>query len=238
MKRMMQFLKMMVLIVVLGGMYAFADQRNKNRRVKDLQIKFVDQQDPYLNELSVDKLLIQNQIGVANIGKEILALNNAEAALDAHQLIEESDVYVSVNGQLNAIIKQKTPIARVDASTPYYIDITGKRMPLSQSYTAHVPMVYQVSEMEVPEVYKLVKQIWQDEFLKKHITDISRISAHTYELGIRALDFKVVVGTAENLEEKFKNFKAFYQKAVKDKSLEKYSKVNLAFKNQVVCTLK
>lgn len=238
MRKLKNILKIGLLLFLIAGLYAFADKRNKNRKVKELRIKFVDQQDPYLNELSVDKLLIQNQVGVANIGKEILALNKAEAALDAHQLIEESDVYVSVNGQLNARIKQKTPIARVDASTPFYIDLTGNKMPLSRSYTAHVPIVYQVSEIEIPSVYKVAKKVWQDEFLKKHVTDISRISKNKYELGVRVLDFRIVVGAAENLEQKFNNFKAFYQKAIKDKSLGKYKKVNLEFKNQVVCTLK
>ena len=238
MKKLKNIVKLSLLLVLIAGLYAFADKRNKDRKVKELQIKFIDQQDPYINELSVDKLLIQNQIGVANIGKEILALKEAEAALDAHQLIEDSDVYVSVNGQLNATIKQKTPIARVNASTSYYIDITGNKMPLSRSYTAHVPIVYQVSEIEIPTAYKLAREIWQDKFLKKHVTDISQISKNKYELGVRVLDFKVVVGTADNLKEKFKNFKAFYQKAIKDKSLGKYKKVNLEFKNQVVCTLK
>jgi len=42
----------------------------------------------------------------------------------------------------------------------------------------------------------------------------------------------------ENLDKKISNLKAFYQKAKKDKTLYKYSKVNLQFENQVVCTKK
>ena len=44
------------------------------------------------------------------------------------------------------------------------------------------------------------------------------------------------LGDVENLDEKFKNFMAFYVKATKDKTLEKYAIVSLEFDNQVVCT--
>jgi cell division protein FtsQ len=49
-------------------------------------------------------------------------------------------------------------------------------------------------------------------------------------------DFIVNLGNVEDLEEKFKNFKAFYVKAMKDRSLKEYAVVSLEFNNQVVCT--
>ena len=55
---------------------------------------------------------------------------------------------------------------------------------------------------------------------------------------MRLLDFEVLVGTLENLDQKIKNLKAFYQKAKKDKLLGIYKSVNLQFDNQVVCTKK
>jgi cell division protein FtsQ len=44
------------------------------------------------------------------------------------------------------------------------------------------------------------------------------------------------LGQIKQLEKKISNLKAFYIKATKDKVLDKYSKVNLQFGNQVVCT--
>ena len=46
------------------------------------------------------------------------------------------------------------------------------------------------------------------------------------------------LGKIENLEQKIKNFKAFYKKAMKDKKLNAYRRVSLQFDNQVVCTKK
>ena len=44
------------------------------------------------------------------------------------------------------------------------------------------------------------------------------------------------LGNVKNLDKKINNLKAFYQKNLKEKTLENYSKVNLQFDNQVVCT--
>ena len=44
------------------------------------------------------------------------------------------------------------------------------------------------------------------------------------------------VGTTKDLDKKMNNFKAFYQKAKKDKLLQTYKTVNLHFDRQVVCT--
>jgi len=53
---------------------------------------------------------------------------------------------------------------------------------------------------------------------------------------MRTYDFEVVVGTTKDLDKKMNNFKAFYQKAKKDKLLQTYKTVNLHFDQQVVCT--
>ncbi len=48
--------------------------------------------------------------------------------------------------------------------------------------------------------------------------------------------FTVHLGGINGLEEKFNNFKAFYTKANRDKTLANYNVVSLEFNNQVVCT--
>ncbi len=238
MKRMKTYLKFGGLMALIITLFAFTGNRNKERKIDKVLIEFIEEQDPYVNESMVNKLLIQNQDRVTNVGKEILVLNTVERELDSHKMIERSDVYLTVNGELRALIKQRTPIARVNAVTPFYVDVTGKTMPLSDSYSAHVPLVHNVSEREVGEVFPLLKKIQRDEFLKKHVVGIYRNRKGHYELELRVYSFKVVIGKVESLDSKIKNFKAFYQKALRDKSLDKYKKVSLQFSNQVVCTIK
>ncbi|WP_405208080.1 cell division protein FtsQ/DivIB [Aquimarina sp. LLG6339-5] len=238
MKKILTYAKFIGLVGLIIFLFAFTGSRNEKRKIKEVEIEFVEEQNPYINELTVNKLLIQNQVGVTDVGKEILVLNIVEKGLDTHKMIEDSDVYLTVNGQLKARIKQRTPIARVNAVIPFYVDVTGNTMPLSDNYSAHVPLVSNVSEREVSEVFPLLRKIQKDEFLKKHVVSVYRNVSGHYELGLRVYDFDVVFGKIENLGSKVRNFKAFYQKALKDKSLEKYKKVSLQFRNQVVCTIK
>ena len=57
-------------------------------------------------------------------------------------MIEKSDVFVSIDGVLKAVVKQKTPIARVfEGDESFYIDYEGGKMPLSNNFTARVPLV-------------------------------------------------------------------------------------------------
>ena len=231
-------LKLVTVFLLIGFLYAFSAHRNNARKISRVGVEFIEEQNPYVDETAVNKLLIQNQGSATSVGKEILALNAVERQLDSHTMIQHSDVYLTVNGELKARIKQRTPIARVNAVTPFYIDVTGKTMPLSKSYAAHVPLIYNVSEKEVIEVFPLLKLIQEDLFLKKHVTEIFRNTKGEYELKLRVYSFLLVFGKIENIESKIRNFKAFYQKAQKDKSLEEYKKVSLQFSNQVVCTKK
>ncbi len=237
-KRSFTYLRLIGLVLLIAFLFAFTSKRNKQRKISEVFIEFVEEQDPFVNEATVNKLLIQNDGRVTSVGKEILVLNTVEQKLDSHKMIEHSDVYLTVNGELRARIKQRTPIARVNAVTPFYVDITGNTMPLSGSYTAHVPLVHNVSEREIPEVFPLLKKIQEDEFLKKHVVSVYLNMKGEYELELRVYSFRVTIGEVTNLNSKIKNFKAFYQKALRDKSLDKYTKVSLQFSNQVVCTIK
>jgi cell division protein FtsQ len=64
------------------------------------------------------------------------------------------------------------------------------------------------------------------------------IKDQDYMLQCRLDLFEVRLGAATALQEKTSNFKAFYNKALKDNSLQSYSLVDVRFKNQVVATKK
>jgi cell division protein FtsQ len=72
--------------------------------------------------------------------------------------------------------------------------------------------------------------------LKTNVVEIHQNANNSIYLKLRQCKFKVQLGQLKHLDKKINNLKAFYQKAIKDKMLNKYSKVNLQFENQVVCT--
>jgi cell division protein FtsQ len=152
-------------------------------------------------------------------------------------MIEKAEVYLTINGEVKLEVEQRTPLARVISEPSFYIDDQGKMMPLSAEHSARVVLIRgNVDASHLDALHQLLQHVKTDDFLDLHVTEITVNNDNQFSLYVRAFDFEVVVGTLENLNNKMKNFKAFYQKAKKDKLLQTYKTVNLQFNRQVVCT--
>lgn len=231
------FLKLMALLMVVVGLYAFSNQRNQHKRVDGIAIEFVGDQNLYITQSTVNKLLIQKFGSLKNVPKEKLVLNTMEKAIEANKMVKSAQVYLTVNGKLASKIVQRKPIGRIEGDSKFYLDDEGKRMPLSMSYSARVPIITgKVTGESLEDVYEILNYINKDEFLRKNVIGIHIADLKHYQLRFRTNQFVVNLGAVDHLEEKFKNFKAFYAKANKDKTLNKYDMVSLEFNNQVVCS--
>ncbi|MGY5848912.1 cell division protein FtsQ/DivIB [Salegentibacter sp. F14] len=238
MKSKIGYMKGMFLLVLVAFFYGFAEHRHKSRKISEVKIEFVEDENLYITEEAVNKLLIQNNLELTSIDKETLDLNRVEILLRNHDMIENAEVYLNLDGKLNADISQRKPIGRVVGGASFYLDQNGEVMPLSPYYSARVPLLFGFDEDNVFQVYPLVNYIKNDRFLTQHITGINRLSGGNFELEMRKLGFNVFFGKPEDIPLKFNNFKVFYKKALKDNKLDTYKKVNLQFGNQVVCTKK
>tara|TARA_R110000868_G_scaffold223743_4_gene475614 strand:- start:66 stop:758 length:693 start_codon:yes stop_codon:yes gene_type:complete len=228
---------MIVLLGIVVFLFAFASNRNANKSVSKPIVKFIGDNNLFITNETVSKLLIQNYGSVKNVPKETLDLNKLENALKSNPMIKTAEVYVAVNGTLNAEIEQKTPIARVSTNASYYIDDEGLYMPLSNNYSARVPLVTgHVEKNNLKNIYKVANKIIDDEFLKTNVIEIHQNADKSISLRLRQCNFLVQLGDVNFLDKKINNLKAFYQKSIKEKTLDNYSKVNLQFDNQVVCT--
>jgi len=236
MKRSWGVIKFLLLIVLVGFLFSFSKERNEKRKLAEIDVEFIDENSPFITLNTVNKLLIQYQENVTSIDKETLVLNDMENRLLENPMIRDAQVFLTVGGTLGAKIEQRTPIARVSGSPDYYIDIDGKKMPLSSVYTARVPLINGSPKMEINKVTNLILKINEDSFMKNSVIGLDVKANGNIMLRLRKLNFKVQFGTAESIDKKFQNFKAFYQKIKLDGSLDAYSLVNLQFVSQVVAT--
>jgi cell division protein FtsQ len=228
---------MVFLLALVVFLYAFSSEKNSIRKVSDPIIKFKGDNNLFLTHENVSKLLIQKNESIKNKPKETLDLNVLESALNSNQMVKSAQVYMSVNGLLTVDIEQKKPIARVRTNASYYIDDQGSYMPLSSNYTARVPLVTgTVDKNNLSNVFKIAQKVNEDDFLKKHVIEIRQAENNTIFLKFRQSNFTVQLGTLKNLDKKIMNLKAFYNKALKENSLDNYAVVNLQFESQVVCT--
>jgi cell division protein FtsQ len=232
------YIKFGFLIVLIGFLFAFSSQRNAQRFLVSKEVIFLEDDNHFISYPTVNKLLIQNNVEVTSIAKEILDLNEMEGRLNNNPMISKAEVFVTVDGILGAKIKQRKPIARVAASSPFYIDEEGKEMPLSKEYAARVPLITGNTAIDYESLKPLLLNIRDDVFMKNHIVGIEIEPNGDLIFYLRVHDFKIEFGKPENIDKKFQNFKAFYQKTTKDNTLSTYSLVNLKLEHQVVGTKK
>lgn len=234
----MPYIQVLSCFVIFYLLFSFASTRNDHRKIKAATIDFTGDSSLFITQEEVNKLLIQNHASVTNITKDALDLNKMEDVLLHNQMIKDAEVYVTIDGELKVHVAQRKPLARVTGSESFYIDDEGKKMPLSKNFTARVPLIKgNITQENQKEVFKILQKISSDEFLRESVVGIS-VNNNDFVLRLRANNFKVQLGSATELDLKIKKLKAFYQKALKDNSLDAYSWVNLKFSNQVVCTKK
>lgn len=228
--------KLVFVLATVVALYSFANYRSHQKKVNNVAITFVGDPSVYLTEEAVHKLLTQKCGPLKNKNRETVALNAVEQAILDNPMVKNVQVYFTVDGALVAKIVQRQPIGRVGGTDPFYLDDAGKPMPLSPYYSARVPLISgKITEKTLADAHTLINRINADDFLKKNIIGI-HAEAGAYRLKLRLEDFVVHLGSIDRLDEKLKNFSAFYAKAAKDHSLHHYASVSLEFDKQVVCT--
>lgn len=228
-------LLLMIMVVIL--LFSFTSYKNSFRKIKRTEVVFIGENSLFLKPETVNKLLIEKNQDLKTLNKVDLDLKKLETAINQQKLIEKADVFVSVDGVLKAVVKQKTPVGRVfEEAGSFYVDYEGNKMPLSDNFTARVPLVSgEITVVKKEKLSQVLRMINEDEFLKKNIIGIQVLPNGSLVMVNRNYDFQIDFGRTINIEKKFRNYKAFFQKAVLDSSLNTYKKINLKFTKQVVC---
>jgi len=230
-------LKFVFLLICITGLYSFSNYRNSERTVNGINIKFVGNDNLYLTQGTVNKLLIQKYGPLINVPKDKVVLSTIESVIETNEMVKSAQVYLTINGELTSKIAQRQPIGRVEGNSKFYLDEVGRRMPLSRHHSARVPIITgKITGKSLEDAYVILNYINKDDFLRKNVIGIHIEDEGKYQLRFRIDNFVVNLGDVEDLENKFSNFKAFYAKATKDNSLGEYQVVSLEFNNQVVCT--
>ncbi len=226
------------MLALIISMYSFTAIRNKERKLTKTEVEFIGDETHFLTLKTVNKLLIENNKGVKRIRKVELDLNDLEKSINKNDMVEKSEVFVTIDGVLKAIVKQKSPIARVfELDSSFYIDYQGNKMPLSSIHCARVPLISgDITAKNKKEISELLRYIFEDDFLKKNIIGIQVFPNGALLMTNRNYKYDIDFGRAIGVDKKFDNYKAFFLKAVQDSSINKYKRITLRYTQQVVCT--
>ncbi|HEU4716322.1 MAG TPA: hypothetical protein VFU15_00735 [Bacteroidia bacterium] len=199
-------------------------------------------------------------------GKSIsdIDVNGIEKLLLTHPAVESCDAFISIDGNVTVKIRQRNPVMRFMNynGESYYMDDKGKLMPWSEEYTAPLILVsgyfgdgYAAmqhidfskisadSALKTPTVlddaWQIVRKLEADSFLTAQITQVFISPDEGIQLIPRIGSQSIVIGDIRDLDDKLYRLRLFYREGLgKTGSWNDYSKIDLQYKNQIVCTKK
>ena len=208
----------------------------------DLQIVVKDSLDKHFVDES-DILYQLKKEGINPLKKPLDEVNTdlMEKVLLKNEMIANIQAYKTPSGLVKLEVYQKMPILRVfSVRGNYYVDNHGSIMPISRRYVAHVPVAsgYIEKELATTDLYKFALFLQENDFWNDQVEQIFVHPDNEVELIPRVGNHRIMLGTFEGFEEKLDKLQLFYEQAIPKVGWEKYSIINLKYKNQIVCTKK
>ena len=224
-----------LVLILIGGLFYSTNSINAKRNINDIIIDFGS-----TNKLFITKDSILNLLPTNFSDKKSIDINAIESLVNSNGFIKNSEAYISIDGDLIIAVQQRNPIGRIISdNTSFYIDDESKIMTTSKIYSSNVPVIFNYSEsISYDRIYEICDLVYNDDFLRKNISRVNFINKNYITLNFRGYEFDIELGENKNIDRKIKNFKAFYHRSINNETLNNYSKINLQFENQVVCSNK
>ena len=224
-----------LVLILIGGLFYSTNSINSKRNINDIIIDFES-----TNKLFITKDSILNLLPTNFSDKKSIDINAIESLVNSNGFIKNSEAYISIDGDLIIAVQQRNPIGRIISdNTSFYIDDESKIMTTSKIYSSNVPVIFNYSEsISYDRIYEICDLVYNDDFLRKNISRVNFINKNYITLNFRGYQFDIELGENKNIDRKIKNFKAFYHRSINNETLNNYSKINLQFENQVVCSNK
>jgi cell division protein FtsQ len=209
---------------------------------KELRVDIVDTLDRhYLTDNDIISSI--SKAGLSPVGKDLATINLAaiEKKLEENRLIKRTECYKTVDGTVRIKVYQRIPVLRIFSTKGnYYVDNEGEKMPVPGNFAAYVPIAsgFIEDEFAKKQLYEFALFLQHDKFWNSQIKQIYVAPNGDVELTPAVGNHQIVLGGMENYKENLEKLRLFYDKGLSKVGWNKYSVINLKYKNQVVCTKK
>jgi cell division protein FtsQ len=237
-------------LLVLAGLGAFAAFRQAKRPVGGVSVSISNEfNNFFISEREVTSLLTRHgQDQLEGTDPANINLKELEDRLKAHSFVKDAQVYRDLAGNLHADVRQNRPIARLvhaDSRQDSYLDAEGHKLPLSPLFTARVVPVSRLSGQPLSanffqdsagarylEFLRYIdeKPFWRAQVAEVFVGPSGKIS-FTQQVGDQRVEF----GFPENISEKFAKLMVFYRQIPPVLGWDTYHRVNVEFKDQIIC---
>ncbi|MFC5533597.1 cell division protein FtsQ/DivIB [Rhodocytophaga aerolata] len=242
--------KVFLTFVIFFGLIGFVEKKQASKVCTKVNVSIENTLNNYfINETDV-LALITNNGSDQLVGEEYknIDLKSLEKRIKTNKFIRNCQVSRDLKGELSVEVKQRRPIARIVQryGPDAYISDQGEVLPLSDRFTARVIIIEADNAENLVEkdllqtdsgknIFQLLQFIDSSRFWKAQIAQLYMNADGTIllypQVGKQVIEF----GTATDIERKFNKLKIFYKQIVPVKGWNRYSRVSLAYQNQIIC---
>ncbi len=217
----------------------------------------------FINAEDITQILSENKIRIyGTLFDSLNTLKLEQLIKQNNNVIKNIEVFPTYQGHLFVQVTQRNPILRVITynHNSFYIDEDGHLMPFSTKYISRVPVatgnINANFKMFPPEfnagtspckfpreriihnLFTFSTIIHNDSFWSKNVQQLVIKSENQLLIIPEIGNFIINFGSPENIEKKFKYLEIMYKTVLPKVGWNKYSEINLSYKNQIVCTKK
>ncbi|NJL13165.1 MAG: hypothetical protein HC913_09315 [Microscillaceae bacterium] len=244
--RLKKGVKIFLGILALFVLIAFVEAHQRNQSLGDLHIRIVNQSENYfLDSTEIQRLLdvsADKNKKVANFRD--LSVKAIESRIRANLFVEDCEIARNLRGDLFIDVRLSRPMARFlrQGRPDFYIDSLGKIMPVSSRFTARVPLISRDGNNQLPDFAKkdqgllrLMQALHQDPFFRAQVSRLHIQQNGDIRIEVQLGEHFIEFGPSQDIAEKLKKIRIFYQEILPLKGWKAYKRVNVKYRNQIIC---
>ncbi len=186
----------------------------------------------------VNSLLQERGLDPVGLSLDRIDIEGIESVLLRHPLVGRAQCYKTAGNMLRINISGKVPLVRVlnNRGQDFYVDSRGEIL-TQHSLAVQLPVAtgYIDRKFASGDLLDVVNAIDRSEFWKAQVEQINVTREGQIELVPRVGDHLLILGTAQDVEDKLKRLENFYHKGLDNVGWNKYRSISVAYENQVVC---
>lgn len=247
------------ILLCSGALFGFVNmQRRASMCIKSRVEILGDKEIHFVSEKNVYDLLFSKGFRIKDRKAKDINLMAIEVEVSRHPAIKEAQVFYDPKGVLVIRVIQHSPMLRVInyKADSYYLDETGAYMPLIPEFTARVPVasgniiesIHSTSISDImnndslarvsvlDDLFLITEAARKDTFIWSQLEQLHVLPDGDIEFIPVIGPGRILLGSAENIEDKFSRLRLFYRQALPKAGWNAYSALNLKYNKQIICT--
>ena len=184
-----------------------------------------------------------------------VSVEKVEKSISTLRELRVAEAYMTIDQKLKIYVDQRDPVMRVmpESGGDFFVDedgvvvrkrnlynprlhIVGGNITISSAMLNGVSVLDTVIKNTIlRDIYYLVDYIKDDDFWSAQIDQIYVDKDNEIDLIPRVGSHLIHLGKTEDIEDKLRNLEVFYSEVLPEVGWNKYSLINLEFKDQIVC---